>query len=925
MDRRLFVGREAELAQLQTLLINGAQGQGSLVLIEGEAGSGKSSLLEKMQTQAQQNQPLEKTNFVSVRCDEHTGEQNAYQPFIEILAALTQTERQNRDLAKIALTILKEVGPDWLNMIPGVGAVVSAGIKTATLSGQLLLDTSNEHEVNASTLLSQYVKAILSLAPRYQPLVLVIEDTHWIDESSCSLLLRLARRVRDESLVILLTYRPSHLSASHPLKCLQREIYAQNLAHAIALPGLTNEQIQHYVQTRFKSDISSNLVSWLVHLCNGNPLFISQYLELLQQCEIIRRENDTYVLNGEIGYANGEWALSDNIPIPATIEAILDQRIQRLIETDRQLLQHAAIQGQCFLSTILAEMIAVQELEVLPRLRKLVEDSCLIRYGSGTEEWLAERDDIYTFEHALMHRAFYQQLSPREQVLYHRRVAELLEENLQESPKPFSKLVIQVAYHYDLGKQPKLAADYYLLAAQSSFAKGAFSETVRLCQRALNKVRHFVERTAAADRLRAELIQLLLLASEIKWRGNPDAKSNTPYEQLVGEAEAAALHCGDRALIARIKYLKGHLALVTENFPEALKTMHKALEISREANDPLMEFIILSRLGHETGSQDLTTSLKLLSQARDLYENRLRVSPPAGFNPAMLDRAFHRLQSFIGVSQFDRGHYGDAIQWLTRSVAGLKQLKMGDYLVAPCNFLAQVYVAAGLFEDAEKTLLEALQLLDNQEPNAWNGYNQGLLGKLYLEWDRVEDAIQPLTQGWQEMQATQYVAMLPLVRNYYAELLMHPRYQGQDLQEAERLLRISVQEAKQTGGHRSAIAALSLYGQLWLYRGQIEAAVNCSTRALNYLKKMGMQMPALRTEEILFHHARVLHRAGRRQGAWQCLQQANEIVQQKALTLQSEEHRHAFLNRVPVNQAILAVIENAKKASDRKALDLVGN
>ncbi len=909
MDQPLFVGREAELAQLHALLTQGAQGRGGIVFLEGEAGLGKSKLLEMVQAQASQRPELEKARFVSGYCYEGTGTQNAYQPFIEILDALAKTGRKGSDIAKLVLTIVKETGPDWLQMIPVIGAAVGAGLKTATLAGQWFLKTPNEKESDAAALASQYVNMIVKIASRYNPLALIIEDAHWIDETSCRLLLRLARRVRENPLVILLTYRPSYLPESHPLKNIQRELYAQNLARVIPLAGLPDDQIRHYLQARFGSSINPHLVAWLAHLCNGNPLFVSQYLNLLEQSHIIRPQDDNYILDGEIGYADGEWALSDNIPIPDTIEAVLDQRIQRLIETDQKMLQQASIQGERFMSTILSELLEVKELELLPRLRKVVEEHRLIRYGSGTDDWTEAKSEVYAFEHALMHRAFYQKLSPREQVLYHRRVAELLERSLKDDANPPRKLVIEVAHHYDLGNEPKLAAHYYWLAAQSSLANGAFVETIQLCRRALDKVRHLREGVVENDRLRAEVIQLLLLGSEIRWRGKPEQQGKLPLEKLAEEAETAALRTGDLALIAQVKFLRGQAILVMKNYPEAVKAMQEALEIARQAGDPLIEFIIMSRLGHDTAVENLAAAVAMLSQAHDLYESRLRTSLPPGIKPAMLAQAFHRLQSLLGVGKFDQGNYGEAIQWLTSSVAGLKQLKMRDYLLAPYNFLAQVYIASGLFEDAEAALLEAFELFkDEKEPNAWNAYNQALFGKLYLEWNRVEDAADPLSRGWEQTQTTWNVSMVPLVRNYYAELLMHPDYSGRNLGEAERLLIETVNESKQTGTHRSAIAALSLLSQLFLLQGRVEGAVDYSTQALEYLEKMGMAMPALRTEEVLLNHFRALKAAGRESEARDYLEQANEVIQQKASTLRNEEHRRSFLERIAVNRAILSAM-----------------
>jgi tetratricopeptide (TPR) repeat protein len=909
MELSLFIGREAELAQLKGLLVEGAHMRGSIVFIEGEAGLGKTLLLEMLQTAAHLNAELDSAHFAYGYCHEETGTNSAYQPLIEILDALTKADQKGRDIAKLVLTILKEAGPDWLQIIPGVGAAVSAGLKTVTIAGQWLAATGDAQRDTAS-LASQYVNTILKVAHGFNPLVLVIEDAHWIDDASCQLLLRLARQVRESSLVVLITYRPSFLPESHPLRHIQSEMFVHNLAEVISLNSLSEEQIGDYVKARFGSPVNPHLAAWLSHLCRGNPFFVAQYLSLLEQAHVIRPQENSYVLDGEISYVDGEWTLSDNIPVPRKVETVLEQRIQRLIETDQKMLQQAAIQGEQFLSTILSEVLEVKEIELLPRLRKIVEEHKLIRYGQAADEqWTQDESEVYAFEHSLMHRVFYQKLSPRERVLYHRRVAEVLERALKDAVNPSRKLILEIAHHHDLGNNVEPAARYYWLAAQSSYSDGALTEAAQLCRKALEKIRRLPEGIIENDRLRAEVIHLLLVASEMTWSGKPGSQGMTSLEELASEAEAAAGRTKDLLLISQVRFVKGQIIHVARGLQEALETMREALELAKQVDDPLTQFIIMSRLGHATAEQGLEGALTMLVQAHDLYKTRLAGSPPPGVKPAVIACSYHRLQSLIGIGRFDQGQYGEAAEWLMNSVTGLEGLKMHDYLPAPYNFLGQLYIAVGRFEDAEAILRKATALFkDTKEPNAWNAYNTALLGKLYLEWDRVEEAVQPLILGWEQAQATWYVPMVPLVRNYYAELLMNRNYSGRSLQDAERLLLETVQQSETAGSYRSLIAALSLLGQLALLQDRTDAALEYSGRAMEYLVKMGMAMPALRTEEVLFNHYRVLTAAGRDAEARASLEQAHDVIRRKASTFKNNDEGRVYLERVVVNREIVAAM-----------------
>jgi len=228
------------------------------------------------------------------------------------------------------------------------------------------------------------------------------------------------------------------------------------------------------------------------------------------------------------------------------------------------------------------------------------------------------------------------------------------------------------------------------------------------------------------------------------------------------------------------------------------------------------------------------------------------------------------------------------------------------------NYLGQLYTGIGRFEEAEKVFQEAIDVYKKEEDaNAWRGYNLALLGKLYMEWGRIDDAVKPLLKGWEETQSTWNTDLVPLVRNYYAELLMHPANKARNLETAKQLLNTTWEETQISGYHRSAIAALSLQSSLALMQNSIDTAVDYSTQAVEYLQRVGGTMPALRTEEVLFQHFQALQANKREQEALDYLAQAHTIVQQKAATIQNPDHQRAFMERVPVSKAILAAFKNA--------------
>ena len=124
-----FIGRERELQRLYDLLLASAQGRGGTVFVEGRVGMGKESLLKRLQELAREAPELEGAELVSVRCDPNTDQQDAWEPFGEILRGFTEETERKSDRRRRVLEIVKEYGPDFARLIPVVGGLAAVGAK----------------------------------------------------------------------------------------------------------------------------------------------------------------------------------------------------------------------------------------------------------------------------------------------------------------------------------------------------------------------------------------------------------------------------------------------------------------------------------------------------------------------------------------------------------------------------------------------------------------------------------------------------------------------------------------------------------------------------------------------------------------------------------------------------------------------------
>ncbi|MFI1176691.1 hypothetical protein [Streptomyces melanogenes] len=449
-----------------------------------------------------------------------------------------------------------------------------------------------------------------------------------------------------------------------------------------------------------------------------------------------------------------------------------------------------------------------------------------------------------------------------------------------------------------------------LVEAASRYGQEPGEEVVRACIRILEALDSTAQ--SGADGLRVRALHVLLAASELWWRhGDGDATINVepwpsvPVRVLIAHAKSAAARTADPALQATARHMAGQHLVVTHSLDAALTAFTEAVELARAAGDTFTELEALADLGHCTVGRDMKLGVGMLARAETLA-SRL---PSACLHPEqaqLLPMTLARLTGHIGVAAFDRGAFDTAESRLRDSLHRLSPENTPSPFATMTNFLGQLLIAEGRFEEAETLLTEAVgRLAPRTTASTHQGYNLGLLGKLYLEWDRPSQAASPLLMGWDHLRAAPHVSLLPLVRNYLGELLMHPTYSLRDVARACELFTETVEECRRTGFQRSEIAALMLGARGALQLGDRQSALGLSGQAVERLTETG-EMPALRSEEVYFTRYEILASAGRREHADPWLDRAREILLAKGRTITDPDARDGFYSRVPINRAILA-------------------
>src|SRR5271166_785145 len=422
LQGRHFVGRQQQLASLRGWYDAAAGGSGSIVLISGEAGAGKSRLAFEFCNSL----PPDQARCVSGQCFEYA--QSPLAPFLAALGSLVAD-----DSAVLAQAV--GIRSTLATLLPG-------------LSGP------ETHKLDQESDKLRQFNAMSEALRRYgasRPTVIVLDDVQWADSATLDLLLHLAAQVRAARLLVIATLRSEELKRSNPLRSMLAKLGRQAAVQHLELAPLSDidmhELVFHFLERR--SDLPPATVGAICVKAEGNPLFGEELTK-------------TVIESGRI-------EPGDRLPTTLS-EAVLD-RFAALDAGDRELVTHAAVIGRRFQPEFLAA-IAGRPLDQTIRALKRAIQLSLIAEVRGDETHLE-------FRHELTRQAVYHELLATEARLLHKRIASALEESDAEGH------VVELAYHWWQAGDREKAARYGERAGDAALAVFAFQDALTSFERAL--------------------------------------------------------------------------------------------------------------------------------------------------------------------------------------------------------------------------------------------------------------------------------------------------------------------------------------------------------------------------------------------------------------------------------------------------------
>jgi tetratricopeptide (TPR) repeat protein len=477
--RRVFVGREPELRQLQSAFDNAVSGQGALTMVVGEPGIGKTALTEQLAT------------YVSLRggktlvghCYEEGSLSLPYLAFVEAL----RTYATECDITELR----KELGTG----AGDVARIVSEVRERLKVQPRPKVNPEEERYR-----LMQAVTDFLGNAAKAQPLLIVLEDLHSADRGTLEMLEHVARNLADKRLLLVGTYRDVEVDRTHPLSAALAELRRLPAFGRVLLRGLNADEVRRMLSSITGQEVPWGLAKTVHRQTEGNPLFVQEVVRYLVEEGVVTREK-------------GQWQAKGDTPvemrIPDGLRDVIGKRLSGLSESCNKVLSIAAVIGRDFRLEVLQKVAGITDEELFKALEEarrvaVVEE----RTGAGATV-------NYRFAHAFFRQTLYEEIIAPRRIRLHQQVARALEEIFKTRLEEHAtELTEHFSYSSDSADLKK-AVSYGEMAAKRAVEVYAWGEAVRLLEQTI-KVQEILDTDDKGKRcdLLLELADSLLLNGE---------------------------------------------------------------------------------------------------------------------------------------------------------------------------------------------------------------------------------------------------------------------------------------------------------------------------------------------------------------------------------------------------------------------------
>ena len=789
------VGRENTLCLMQDLLDRMLAGERQIVFVTGEAGIGKTALVDTFaQDIASGNVRISRG-----QCLEHYGTSEAFLPVLEAIGRLA---REHKPIVEV----LRSHAPMWLLQMP---SLVSASDRE--LLSREVLGVSRER------MLREMGDALEELTAD-RPLVLILEDLHWSDYSTLDLISYLAKKRQLAHLMVIGTYRPTDLIISgHPLQAVKRGLLAARQCEELPLDYLTEDAVAKYLEVRFPENRFPTKLGTLIHeRTEGNPLFLVNAVEWLIAEECIAERNGTWEMVEDI----------ENVVVgvPDSIRQIIERQIDYLGADDQRTLEAASVAGSNF--SMLAVVAALEEsrssvqarCDELARQRQFIQDRGVQMLPNG------EALSRYGFIHSLYQNVLYDRVSPARRVQLHRRIGEAGEQVYGER---VGEIAAELAMHFERGTDHARAVMYLQTAAVNAIRRFAYREAVLLSRHGLELLAGLPD---TPERARQELcfhltVGMPLIATE--GYAAPDVGSTYLRAREICD------RLGETPEISQALWGVWTFYLVRAELGTARNVAEEFLQRAPGLLYPRLSMeITLMHLGEFRPAWDYYTEAIALYDPVLHRDDAFRYSQ----NPAIGSR------SHAAWTLWFLGEPDQALAMVHEAQKLARELAEPHGLAHTLLFGAIVHQLRGEARMAKEQAAAAVAISVEHGLALYYATATVTLGWGLIDEGWYQLAIENIRQGLEAHQATGTVLLLPHFLALMAEAL---GADGQD-KEALRVLNEALEISERTGERYYAAELHRLKGELHFGASDLTAAKCCFQQALALARSQNARSLELR-------------------------------------------------------------------------------